>query len=189
MAYEQVNGVVRALPTIEKVKIFSFEPERSAALAKQCSKNLGVDAKAVDTAGACARGSDVIVTATTSKVPVFDGSLAKDGAHVIAMGSYRPERRELDSGLVSRASVFVDSRKVALEEAGDLLIPIREGKFTKRSIKAELSELVTGKKKGRRNKSEVTVFKEVGLASEDNAAGWLAYRKARAMGIGRLVDL
>jgi ornithine cyclodeaminase/alanine dehydrogenase-like protein (mu-crystallin family) len=189
MAYEQVNGVVSALPSIAKVRIYSYELDRSRALAKRCSKELGVDSRAVGKVEDCVRGSDVVVTATTSARPVFDGSLVEEGTHVIAMGSYRPTARELDTGLVARASVFVDSRKEVLEEAGDILIPIKEGKLSEGAIKAELSELVAGKRRGRRSRSEITVFKEVGLAFEDNAAGWLAYRNATKMRIGKLVKL
>jgi ornithine cyclodeaminase/alanine dehydrogenase-like protein (mu-crystallin family) len=131
----------------------------------------------------------VLVTATTSSTPVFEGKDVADGTHVIAIGSYRPEARELDSSLVARASVFVDSREAALEEAGDLLIPMVEGLLSKDSIRGELSELVLGTKKGRASEEEVTIFKSVGLAFEDNAAGWLAYRRAVRRGIGKWSEL
>ena len=189
MAFQQVSGVVSARRSIEEVRVFSLEPDRSKALARECGKSLGVKARAVERAEDGVRGCDVVVTATTSKTPVFDGSLVEDGTHVIAMGSYRPEARELDSGLVSRSSIFVDSRKEVLEEAGDLLIPMKEGRISARSIKAELAELVSGKRKGRTSRSEVTLFKEVGLALEDNAAGWLAYRNAQKMRVGAFVNL
>jgi ornithine cyclodeaminase/alanine dehydrogenase-like protein (mu-crystallin family) len=154
-------------------------------LAKRCADSLRVEAQVVEKVDACVRGSDVLVTATTSNTPVFKGSTVEEGTHVIAMGSYRPETREVDSDFVSRASVFVDSREAVLEEAGDLLIPIKEGRLSKSAIKAEMSELVSGKRRGRASKSEVTFFKEVGLAFEDNAAGWLAYRRALKLGIGK----
>jgi len=189
MAYQQVNGVVSGLRSIRKVRIFSMDPAGSKALAKRCSDSLKVEAQVVEGADACVRGSDVLVTATTSKTPVFKGSAVEEGTHVIAIGSYRPEAREVDSDFVSRASVFVDSKEAVLEEAGDLLIPIKEGRLTKRAIKAELSELVSGKKRGRSSRSEVTFFKCVGLAFEDNAAGWLAYRGALKGGIGKWMDL
>jgi ornithine cyclodeaminase/alanine dehydrogenase-like protein (mu-crystallin family) len=189
MAYQQVNGVASALPSIKRVKIFSMDPAGSKALAKRCSVSLGREAQVVEKVEACVRGSDVLVTATTSKTPVFKGSTVEEGTHVIAMGSYRPEAREVDSDFASRASVFVDSREAVLEEAGDLLIPIREGRLTKRAIKAELSELVSGKKRGRASRAEVTFFKCVGLAFEDDAAGWLAYREALRRGIGKWADL
>lgn len=189
MAYQQVNGVVSELRSIEKVRIFSMDPAGSKALAKLCIGSLGVEAQVVDEVERCVRGSDVLVTATTSKIPVFKASAVDEGTHVISMGSYRPEAREVDSDFVSRASIFVDSREAVLEEAGDLLIPIKEGRLSKRAIKAELSELVTGKKRGRVSRSEVTFFKCVGLAFEDNAAGWLAYREAMRRGIGTWTDL
>jgi len=185
MAYQQVNGVVSELRSVRKVKIFSMDPAGSKALAKRCADSLEVEAQVVENVDACVRGSDVLVTATTSKTPVFKGSTVEEGIHVIAMGSYRPETREVDSDFVSRASVFVDSREAVLEEAGDLLIPIKEGRVSKSAIKAEMSELVSGKKRGRASKSEVTFFKCVGLAFEDNAAGWLAYRRALKLGIGK----
>jgi len=189
MAYQQVNGVVTALRSIGKVRIFSMDPAGSKALAKRCSDSLEVEAQVVENAEACVRGSDVLVTATTSKTPVFKGQEVEEGTHVVSMGSYRPEAREVDSDFVSRASIFVDSREAVLEEAGDLLIPMKEGRLAKRAIKAELSELVSGKKRGRASRSEVTFFKCVGLAFEDNAAGWLAYREAIKRGIGKWTDL
>lgn len=183
-AFQQVRGVAAALPGIEKVKVYSRRPARSKALARQCASSLGLEARAVPTAAACVRGSDVVVTATTSASPVFDGKEVGDGTHVIAVGSYRPEARELDSYLVSRASIYVDSREAALEEAGDLLIPMVEGLVSKDAISGEMSDLVTGRKKGRSSGSEITIFKSVGLALEDNAAGWLAYRTAVRKRIG-----
>lgn len=189
MAYQQVNGVLSELGSIRKVRIFSMDPAGSKVLAKRCADSLKVDAQVVEKVELCVRGSDVLVTATTSKTPVFKGSDVEDGTHVIAMGSYRPEAREVDSDFASRASIFVDSKGAALEEAGDLLIPIKEGRLSRRAIKAELSELVSGKKRGRASRSEVTFFKCVGLAFEDNAAGWLAYRRALKGGIGRWAEL
>jgi ornithine cyclodeaminase/alanine dehydrogenase-like protein (mu-crystallin family) len=188
-AFQQVSGIVTELPGIERVRIFSRNPARSKALARKCSRALEVDASAEGTVDRCVEESDVLVTATTSTVPVFDGGKVEEGTHVIAIGAYRPDARELDSALVSNASVFVDSREAALEEAGDLLIPIGEGLLSRDSIKAELSELVLGRKRGRLSDSEVTLFKSVGLASEDNAAGWLAYRRAMRRGIGKWSEL
>jgi len=188
-AFQQVAGLVCELPGIEKVKIFSLVPAMSKAIAKACSKKFKVEARAEDAVSKCVRGSDVVVTATTSKTPVFDGRDVQDGTHVIAMGAYRPDARELDTSLVARGSIFVDSREAVLEEAGDLLIPIREGAITRDAIKAELSELVVGSRRGRTSDSEVTIFKCVGLAFEDNAAGWLAYRRALRQKLGKWVEL
>jgi len=188
-AFQQVNGIVAELPGIEKVALFSRTPAKSKALAKECGSALGLDVRVETSVERCVKGSDILVTATTSRNPVFDGEDIKEGTHVIAIGAYRPDARELDSSLVSRASIFVDSREAALEEAGDLLIPIAEGLLRKNSIRAELSELVLGTKKGRVSDSEITIFKSVGLAFEDNTAGWLAYRVALRLGLGSSSEL
>jgi len=188
-AFQQVNGVVSELGGIKEVKIFSRNSARSKALAERCRRELKVDAQAAKSVDVCVKGSDVLVTATDSKTPVFDGRQVQDGAHVVAIGAYRPDSREVDSSLVSRASVFVDSLEAALKEAGDLLIPMGEGLLSKDSIRAELSELVLGRKRGRVSDSEVTLFKSVGLALEDNAAGWMAYRRALKQGLGKWSEL
>lgn len=188
-AFEQVRGIVTELLGIEEVSVFSRHLAKSKALARECARAFKLKARAEDSVAKSVEGSDVLVTATTSKTPVLDGRDVEDGTHVVAMGAYRPEARELDSSLVSRASIFVDSKEAALEEAGDLLIPMAEGVISRDAIRAELSELVVGSKRGRVSDSEVTVFKSVGLAFEDNGAGWLAYRVALKRGIGKWSEL
>ena len=76
----------------------------------------------------------------------------------------------MDGALVARARVFVDSREAALQEAGDLVIPIREGRFGPDHLAAELGDVAAGRAPGRTSPSQVTVFKSLGLAVEDVAA-------------------
>jgi ornithine cyclodeaminase/alanine dehydrogenase-like protein (mu-crystallin family) len=110
--------------------------------------------------------ADLVCTCTTAEVPLFDGSLLPRGVHVNAVGSYRPETRELDTETVRRAKVVVETREVALAEAGDLLIPIREGVIEAGHVAADLAEMVRGAEV-RRSPDDVTVFKSVGMAFED----------------------
>ena len=110
--------------------------------------------------------ADLICTCTTAEEPLFDGSSLKPGAHVNGVGSYRPETRELDSETVRRARVVVETREVALTEAGDLLIPIEEGIIQADHIVADLTEMVRGAAV-RRSPEDVTLFKSVGMAFED----------------------
>lgn len=110
--------------------------------------------------------ADLICTCTTAEEPLFDGSLLPPGAHVNAVGSSRPETRELDTTTVRRGRVVVETREVALAEAGDLLIPIGEGAIEAADIVADLAELARGAIV-RRSPDDVTVFKSVGMAFED----------------------
>jgi ornithine cyclodeaminase/alanine dehydrogenase-like protein (mu-crystallin family) len=187
-AFQQVSAVSSELG-IEQVRVHSKHGINSRKLAKRCGRELHIAATAVDRVERCVKGCDVIVTATTSKVPLFDGKLVEQGTHVIAIGAYTPDSREVDSAFVARASVYVDSVDACLEEAGELLIPIREGVITKDAIRGELADLVASKDPGRTREDEITFFKSVGLAFEDTAAGWMAYREAEKAGLGRTVEL
>lgn len=111
--------------------------------------------------------ADLICTCTTSPEPLFDGSWLQPGTHVNAVGSYRPETRELDTETVRRAHVVVESILVAMEEAGDLLIPIREGAIERGDISVDLADLVRRGPGAPGGPKDVTVFKSVGLAIED----------------------
>ncbi|HUF59211.1 MAG TPA: ornithine cyclodeaminase family protein [Actinomycetota bacterium] len=110
--------------------------------------------------------ADLVCTCTTAETPLFEGSLLPAGVHVNAVGSYQPETRELDTEALRGARVVVETREVALAEAGDLLIPIEEGVIQAGHIVADLSEMVRGAAV-RRSPGDVTLFKSVGLAFED----------------------
>jgi ornithine cyclodeaminase len=129
--------------------------------------------------------ADVITTVTTSKVPVFDGRLVKEGAHINGVGSYTPDMQELDEYLVKRVDrVFVDSRDAVLAEAGDLIIPMKHGTIGSDRIDGELGEVISGNMPGRRSKKEITLFKTVGIAVEDVVVATAAYRRAMTAGLG-----
>jgi alanine dehydrogenase len=130
---------------------------------------------AMPTAEAAVRGADVIALTTASPTPVIEDAWVKPGAHVIAVGACRPTQREMDSALVARSRLFVDSRTAALKEAGDVIMAIAEGRFGADHIVAELGESAAK----RLTVNEITIFKSLGLAVEDVAAAHLAVQRAR----------
>jgi ornithine cyclodeaminase/alanine dehydrogenase-like protein (mu-crystallin family) len=113
-------------------------------------------------------GADLVCTCTTAGEPLFDGASLRAGAHVNAVGAYQPRTRELDTETVRRARVVVETREVAMAEAGDILIPIREGAIDQGHVLAELADVVRGARV-RRSAEDVTVFESVGMAFEDLA--------------------
>jgi len=135
------------------------------------------------------RGADIVVTATTSHSPVFDGRDISPGTHINGIGSYTPEMREVDEKVVERAKIVVDSREGCLAEAGDLIIPIEAGLITETDIYAELGEIVAGAKPGRESRQEITFFKSVGNAVQDAAVAWKALERAEKKGLGAVVEL
>jgi alanine dehydrogenase len=138
---------------------------------------------------ALVRESEIIVTATTSPTPVFPGREVKPGTHINAIGAYRPNTREIDEDVITRAKIVVDTFPGALSEGGDIMIPLKEAKISPSAIHADLGDLVTGRKPGRESEEEVTLFKSVGFAMEDIVVAHRAYEKALQKGIGAKVSL
>ena len=122
-----------------------------------------------------AANSDIITCVTTSVEPLILRDWISEGTHIDLVGAFTPTMRESDSELIARGRVFVDTNEGALSEAGDLLIPMKEGVFKKESVIANLYELAQGKKKGRVLSDEITVFKSVGASIEDYAAAKFFY--------------
>jgi ornithine cyclodeaminase/alanine dehydrogenase-like protein (mu-crystallin family) len=186
--FYQISGVASQLG-IKTVAVFDVDRVRQKRLIERCEKELHLEATASDTVRDATSGADVVVTATTAKTPFLDADDVRPGTHVIAIGAYTPESRELGTDLVSKASLYVDSVEAAMEEAGDVLIPIKEGAITESSLRGDLAGLVSGTVKGRSSESEITIFKAVGLAFEDNAVGWMVYSRAVQSGTGAWIQL
>ena len=165
-----------AVRPLSRVTVVSRSTEPAEALARRAS-GLGLDS-AVSGPEAVAE-ADLVCICTTSPDPVLDGSLLRPGAHVNAVGAYRPDQRELDDHTVLRGRLVVETREAALAEAGDLLIPIERGVIGPDDIQADLAELVRGKRV-RRSPQDVTVFKSVGVAFEDLAVAAAAYERYAA---------
>ena len=133
--------------------------------------------------------ADIIVTATSARAPLFAAADVRAGTHVNAIGAFTPDMLEVPQELVAGAKVVVDSREACMAEAGDILIPMREGVISASHIYAELGELVAGQKPGRTDDAEITLFKSVGNAVQDLAVGQLALQRAERDGLGQVVDL
>ncbi|MGH2736490.1 MAG: ornithine cyclodeaminase family protein, partial [Actinomycetota bacterium] len=93
-------------------------------------------------------------------------ALLTEGAHVNAVGAYRPTTRELDDRAIAAGPIVVEARAAALAEAGDLLIPLESGVITEDRVVAELSDVVRGRRV-RVSEDDITIFKSVGVAFED----------------------
>jgi alanine dehydrogenase len=165
------------------------DPRRAAAFAQKMRGELGIDVRVASSRKAAVTGADVITCATTASRPVFSGRDLALGAHVDAVGSFRPATREVDTLTIRRSRVVVDTYEGAWEEAGDVLIPIKARAITRRHVRAELAQLVAGARPGRTSPQEITLFKSVGFAPEDAVTARLAYDRAVAAGLGTEVTL
>lgn len=119
--------------------------------------------------------ADIISSATISATPLVKGALVRPGAHIDLVGGFTPVMREADDDAIRRARIYVDTRAGATKEAGDIVQPLASGVLAPEAIVADLAELTRLEKKGRESASEITLFKSVGAALEDLAAGIAVY--------------
>ena len=178
-----------AVRNIKRVRIWSRTSERAQALVERERERFNVQFDLTEDAAQAVRGAGVICTTTAAREPVLLGKWLSDGAHVNAVGSASPVMRELDTAAVLRARLFVDSRESAVNEAGDLLIPLEEGAITGDHILAEIGEILEGSAPGRSHDDEITVFKSLGVGVQDLMAADHVYHKAKELGVGTEVDL
>jgi ornithine cyclodeaminase len=164
----------------EKAKSFAEEMKSKSMVIK--------DIRVASNAREAIENADIICTATTSTKPVFGDKNVRSGTHISGVGSYTPEMQEVPAETLQRARIFVDSRAASLEEAGDLIQPMRAGLFDESHIYGELGELILGKISGRQSPEEITYFKSVGIAVQDAMAAQVALNNAYKMNIGTVVD-
>lgn len=163
---------------ITHIDIWGRSLEKAEKVADEIHQNRSdITVTAITDIENSARQADIISCATGASEPLILGNWIKPGTHTDFVGNHAPNRRECDSELITKASVFVDSRLNVLNEAGELLIPITEGIFSADDVKAELAQLTTGEHSGRQSEDEITVFKTVGTALSDLAGACLVVEK------------
>jgi alanine dehydrogenase len=167
---------------IERVAIWGRDAAKAEGLAAELSvslpKALGrkIDVRGVADRRAALAEADIISCATLSRTPLVEGEGLRAGQHVDLVGAYTPEMRESDDKAVWRARVYVDTRAGALKEAGDIVLPLKNGTIDEDDVIADLYELSRGQQTGRiaGDATTITLFKSVGAALEDLAAAELA---------------
>ncbi|WP_457300682.1 bifunctional Delta(1)-pyrroline-2-carboxylate/Delta(1)-piperideine-2-carboxylate reductase [Phyllobacterium sp. P5_D12] len=166
-----------AIRPITKISIWN----RNFAGAEKVAAELAADgfnAKAVNYKDEAIAEADIITAGTLSTEPLILGKHLKPGAHVDLIGAFTPSMRESDDECVKRARVFVDTKDGALKEGGDIVQPIKAGVVNESHVIGDLFDLTRGTIKGRQSPNEITLFKSVGAALEDLAAGILIYERA-----------
>jgi ornithine cyclodeaminase len=188
----QAEGQVEALAAVrplERVKVYSRNAERLAAFCARMGGRLGLDVVPARSPEDAVRGSDIVVTITTSATPVFDGNWIAPGQHINAAGSNSLLRQEIDEATVRKSStIVVDSRPSAIKEAGDLLPAFEKGRLHAGQL-AEIGEVMNGTRAGRTSAEQVTLFESQGMAIQDLIIAADLLRRAREAGIGTEVDV
>jgi 1-pyrroline-2-carboxylate reductase [NAD(P)H] len=178
----RANASVRPL---KKIMVFGLPDgmppiESAEAVMAQMSKELPTIEFSVisDLERACGE-ADIIICATSSPDPLVKGAWIKEGTHLDFIGNHHADKRECDTEVITKGNVYVDSYVNAFKEAGEILVPIKEGVFRKEDVVAELSEMCSGKATLRTDDKEVTIFKAIGQALADLVAASKAFSASR----------
>jgi alanine dehydrogenase len=187
----QLEAVCTIRP-IKRAFIFDINPDQAASYVEEMQAKgapIPGEIHIATSPEEAIKQADIICTATTSIQPLFDGRKLQLGTHINAVGAYTPQMQEVDAETVRCAKVVIDSRQASLTEAGDLIIPLKQGVMTEEHIHAEIGEIVAGLKPGRESDDEITYFKSVGIAAQDIAAARRVLDRAAELGLGMEVDL
>lgn len=172
---EQAERHLEAIPLVRDIRrifLWGRNPAHAAVLQKKWATRCPCPIHIAATAQEAAEAADIICTVTASAQPVIRGSWINAGAHLNIVGSCTPNTREVDTATILRSCLFTDRRESLFNEAGDFLIPKKEGQLDETFLKAEIGEVLTGAAKGRTRPDEITLFKSLGIAAEDLYAAW-----------------
>ncbi len=171
-----------AVRPIERVRVWSRTEAHAERFVKTWSDRAPVDV--ASTIEGAVRGAHIVCTLTAATEPILQGEWLAPGTHVNAVGACTPKTRELDLDAVERSRLYVDCRESALNEAGELLIPLSRGELNEDHIVGEIGQLITGSISGRTSDRDVTLYKSLGIALQDLASAHEIYTTALAEGAG-----
>lgn len=187
-AHSQIEALA-AVRKLERVKVYSRTRDKLERFCAEMREKTKLDVVPAASAEENVRGSDIVVTITTSATPVFNGDWLEPGAHINAAGSNSLLRREIDEATLRKCEVVVvDSRPTAIKEAGDLLPALEKGRLHAGAL-TELGEIIAGTRPGRTSASQTTLFESQGMAMQDLVIAAELARIARAQGVGNDIDL
>ena len=172
---------------IRKVYAYDRDKARRAAYAEEMTRKTGVEVVSLDEPRKAVAQADIVVTATPATEAIVFDDWVRPGTHINAIGADMPGKQELDPLIFKRAKAVVDLREQCIE-IGETQNPIREGVITELDIYAEIGEIVAGKKKGRLDDNEITIFDSTGLGIQDVGAGYRAYVNAKNRNIGKKIQ-
>jgi ornithine cyclodeaminase len=179
-AITHARAIAHVRPLITHTIIWGRDPLKARVTAKTLRDKFGLSASAggLREAAQC----DVVSTVTGATEPMIQRDNLSEGAHLNLVGSHKESKREVSTDIIASARLFVDIRSAALNEAGDILIPISEGAISENHICAELGEVLSGRAMGRQSPVQITVYKSLGNAIQDIYAATALLKALRKIG-------
>ena len=182
-----LEGMVPLLEP-QRVYVAGRELTKCQRLADEMSPDLNVPIEATTDVRGAVRASDIVVTCTASRAPLFQSDDVQPGTFIAAVGADAPGKQELDPDLFQRSKIVVDLT-IQCVKVGELQHAIGTGLLTPEKVHAELGEIVAGKKPGRLSDDEIIIFDSTGTALQDVAAAALVYERAIETSRGERINL
>lgn len=187
---EEAASHLQAIPIVRdiaEVAVWGRNPDKVRAFVARHGEKIAIR-PAISVADAV-RGADIICTVTAARGPILFGHMLEPGQHVNLVGASTANTAEADGELVRRSRFFVDSRTSAMAEAGELLGAIADGLVDENHIRGEIGAVIAGDLPGRQGDDDITVYKSLGIATQDVAAAAEVLRLAEAADVGQWVEL
>lgn len=182
---EQADSHLEAMLScfpIQTVTVWSPTREKAERFAQKSREKYGVEVNVCDCARNAVKDADIICTLTPSKTPILEKDWVKPGAHINAVGACSPQARELDSDLVTISRFYGDNKESVMNESGDFLFPLKEGRIGETHFRGTIGQILTGSCEGRTSEEEITVFESLGMAVEDLACAEYLYENGENSG-------
>ncbi len=187
-AWYHARAVLKVRP-FQQLTIWGRERTHAEALALRVQAVTDVPVSVSSDLAATVPLADVICTVTSAKEPILKGNWLTAGTHINLVGSAIASTAEVDDIAVVRSRFFVDYREAALAQAGELITSLHNGVVTEAHILAEIGEILAHKKIGRQSPADITLYKSLGVTTQDLAAAHFAWRSAVEQGLGEDLDL
>ena len=189
---EQAEAHVKALPlirTFKTIRMCGLTQKLADSFVSKMQDSSDATLEAYSDVRAAVDGADVICTLTPVRDPILFGDMIDPGCHINLVGSSFPDKAEADSSCVAQASYFVDHRESVENMGGEYLRALQQGVIDETHIQAEIGEVISGDHPGRRNDQEITIYKSVGVATQDLMAARHVYLTAMENNYGVNADV
>jgi ornithine cyclodeaminase/alanine dehydrogenase-like protein (mu-crystallin family) len=190
-AGEQARSHLEAMLSVRslrRVRVWARDRDKGAAFAAEQGEKHGIAIETRATVREAVTGADLICTTTKARDPILEGDYLAPGVHLNVVGSSIAGAAEIDTPAVVKARFFVDRRESTVNEGGEYLRALKAGAITPAHILGEIGEVANGSKIGRTSPLDVTLYKSLGVAPQDLASAHHVFQKARAAGIGQVID-
>lgn len=186
-ARHHIQAILPVRP-IKKIIMWGRNVERAKAFAAEQGLPSGVTIEVEPDLETAAREAEILCTVTSSTQPILKGAWLQPGVHVNLVGAAVRASAEADVDVVKCSRFYVDYLPSALEQAGELVNAIEAGLVTPEHVVGEIGSVLNGDAPGRASDQEITVYKSLGVAAQDLAAGVAAAKNAEAGNIGTSVE-